>query len=234
MATAASAPSVVVDGTAYWFFGDTVVDRAGGGLDVIPSAVATSTDHDGSDCVQLKFKAVGNRAEPLFPRADETTAWPDGILPLDDGSLSFYMVKAVRTSPFAWHVGSVGLGRVAPHSTDGARLVETIWDENSGFGSRVGGVRSPVRVGDDVIVFITTDAGANYAAKVAIERIGDPAAYTYWDGARWVASPSDAQPVWTTPPVEFPADNGLSVTLDPRSGEWMALYNANRASVEVR
>jgi hypothetical protein len=228
------APSVVVDGTAYWFFGDTVVNRAGGGQDVIPSAVATSTDTDGSDCVQLKFKATGNRAEPLFPRADETTAWPDGILPLDDGSISFYMVKAIRTSPFAWHVGSVGLGRVAPHSTDGARLVETIWDENSGFGSRVGGVRSPVRVGNDVIVFISTDAGANYAAKVAIDRLGDAAAYRYWDGARWAVSPSDAQPMWTTPVNGFPADNGLSVTLDPTSGKWMALYNANLASVEVR
>src|SRR5689334_16267793 len=48
------APSVVVDGTSYWFFGDTVVNRAGGGgQDVIPSAVATSTDTDGSDCAQL-------------------------------------------------------------------------------------------------------------------------------------------------------------------------------------
>src|SRR5215210_5534818 len=42
------APSVVVDGTAYWFFGDTVVKRSDGGQDVIPSAVATSTDTDGS------------------------------------------------------------------------------------------------------------------------------------------------------------------------------------------
>ena len=80
------------------------------GRDVIQASVATSTDFDGSDCVRFGFKAAQGIAQPLFPRGDETTAWPDGVLPLDDGSIDFYMVRAVRTSPFAWYVDSVGLG----------------------------------------------------------------------------------------------------------------------------
>src|SRR5206468_132569 len=36
------------------------------------------------------------------------------------------------------------------------------------------------------------------------------------------------------PPTFFPPDNGLSVTFDVQTGKWMALYNANLASVEVR
>ena len=69
-----------------------------------------------SSAMTVQANAAGS-VEPLFPRLDETTAWPDGVLPLDDGSTAFYLVKAIRESPFSWYVGSVGLGRVAASST---------------------------------------------------------------------------------------------------------------------
>ena len=229
------APSVMVAGTSYWFFGDTVRAGPGGREDVISAAIATSTDVDARGCVRLHFKQSDGTAQPMFPRLDETTAWPGGVLPLDDGGIAFYMVKVARQSPFAWHVSSIGLGRMDPASLDGVRTVEAIWDENSGFGSRIADVRSPVRHGQDVLVYIRTEAGANYVAKAAIARLGEPSAYTYWDGADWSPQPASARPLW--PAVarsSLPGDNGVSVSYDARSGKWLALYNANLAAVTVR
>ena len=201
---------------------------------MIPAAIATSADLDAHDCVKLDFKKAGGIAEPMFPRLSETTAWPDGVLALDDGSIAFYMVKVTRTSPFAWYISGVGLGRMAAGTTDGRREVETIWDEHSGFGSRVSGARSPVRVGDDVVVFLHTDAGGNYAARAPVARIGEAAAYSYWTGTAWSPSAQDAQPLWTAPATGFPADNGIQVSFDAASGRWLAVVSASMASVEVR
>jgi hypothetical protein len=228
------AQSVRVGDTSYWFFGDTVRTGPGGRQDVIQAGAATSRDFDGSDCVQMTFKASGGVAQPLFPRGSETTAWPDGILPLDDGTILFYMVRAVRTSPFAWYVGSVGIGRMAPGSIEGERLVDMLWDERSGFGSRVTGARSPVRVGDDVIVFLHTDAGGNFAAKAPLARITDASAYTYWDGKGWSAKPGDARTMWDEPAGALPADNGITVSYEPAIGKWLAVYNEALSRIEVR
>ena len=228
------AQSVRVGDTAYWFFGDTVRRGPGGRQDVIQASVATSTSFDGRTCPRLSFKSQGGVAQPLFPRGNETTAWPDGILPLGDGSILFYMVRAVRTSPTAWYVASVGLGRVAAGTLDGTRITDTLWDEHSGFGSRVTGARSPVRMGSDVIVFLHTDAGGNYAAKAPLARIADASAYTYWDGKRWSPDAARAQTMWVEPASTLPGDNGISVTFDARIGRWLAVYNHNLATVDVR
>jgi len=225
--------SVVAGGRSYWFFGDTVrktADRQ----DVIPAAIATTDDVDARDCLDLRFKTVNGDAEPLFPRLDETTAWPDGVLALEDGSIVFYMVKAYRESPFAWHVGSVGLGRIPAGSVDGERVAETIWDERSGFGERVVGVRSPLRIGDDVVAYIHTEDNFNYVAKVPLARVAEFAAYTYWDGAEWSSDPAKAKAMWTTEPTGLPADNGVQVSYDERIGKWIALYNREMVTVEVR
>ncbi|HEY8171507.1 MAG TPA: DUF4185 domain-containing protein [Dehalococcoidia bacterium] len=226
--------SVVAGGRGYWFFGDTVRSGPGGRADIIPAAVATTDDTDGSNCIDLEFKATGGIVQPLFPRADETTAWPDGVLALDDGSILFYMVKAYRQSPFAWNVGAVGLGRVPPGSLSGVRVSEKIWDENSGFGARVGGVRSPLLAGDDVIAYLRTDAGANYVARAPLDRIEQAGAYTYWTGEAWSREPSDAAPIWVDAPSTLPADNGVQVTRDERSGKWMAIYNGHLSSIKAR
>jgi hypothetical protein len=226
--------SALVDGTAYWFFGDTVRTGPGGRADVIPAAVATSSDDDGSDCIDLTFKTSNGIAEPMLPRGDETTAWPDGVLPLDDGSILFYMVKAYRQSPFAWHVGSVGLGRIPPESTNAVRVSEKIWDDQSGFGARVTGVRSPILDGEDVFAYLRTDDGKNFAVRAPLDRIDDLAAYTYWTGAAWSGSPGEAQPLWQDEASTLPADNGVQVTFDEQSQRWLAIYNGHLSSISAR
>ncbi len=225
--------SVVAGGTQYWFFGDTVREGAQR-QDVIPAAVATTADTDASDCLDLSFKTAAAGAEPMFPRGDETTAWPDGALALDDGSVLFYIVKAYRTSPFYWYVGSIGLGRIPPGSLEGERVVETIWDERSGLGGRLAGVRSPVRAGDDVVVYIRMEDGRKLAAKAPLARIAEPAAYQYFDGSGWTPDPAKAAPIWTTPATGFPSDNGVHVTYDEQRGQWIALYNEEMSFVSIR
>lgn len=228
------AASAVVDGTAYWFFGDTFRQGPGGRRDVIPAAIASTADFDAADCLAQTFKTDRDSiVQPMFPRLDETTAWPDGVLTQPDGSIIFYMVKVIRTSPTDWRVGSVGLGVLPAGSLEGVRLVETIWDAESGFRGRITGARSPVRVGDDVLVYISTDAG-NYLARAAAARLGDSSAYTYWDGTAWAIQPYAAHPLWPPPPSVLPHDNGLSVTFDERLGKWLAVYNADLLRVEAR
>ncbi len=228
------AASVAIDGVDYWFFGDTFRRGPAGRRDVIPAGFATSSDFDGRDCVDLTFKTdTDGIVQPMFPRADEATAWPDGVLPLPDGSVAFYMVKTYRQSPTQWNIGAIGLGVLPAHSVDGVRTVERIWDADSGFRGTIVGARSPVRVGDDVLVYINTDAGT-YLARAPIARMGEAEAYTYWSGAGWSGLPRDAQPMWTAEPSVLPADNGLSVSFDDASGKWMAVYNADLWRVDVR
>ncbi len=228
------APSVVLGGSGYWFFGDTVRTGPAGRQDVIAASIARARGVDQRGCPQLEFKQADGTVQPMFARREETTAWPGGVLAMDDGSALFYMVKVTRESPFAWHVSSIGLGRFDPASMEGVRLVEAIWDENSGFGSRLADVRSPVRVGDDVIVYLRTEDGRNYAGKAPIARIGERDAYTYWTGSSWSARPSDAQPMWPVTPGVVPADNGVSVTYDELTKQWLALYTEDLARVVVR
>ncbi|MDP9236000.1 MAG: DUF4185 domain-containing protein [Chloroflexota bacterium] len=228
------AASVVAGGQQYWLFGDTFRHGPGGRRDVIPAGLATSTDFDGHDCVDLTFKTDADGiVTPMFPRSDETTAWPDGALALPDGNIMFYMVKTYRQSPTEWHVGTIGLGVIPPGSFSGTRLVERIWDAGSGFHGTLAGARSPVLIGDNVLVYINTDAG-NYLARAPLERIGEASAYTYWDGGNWSAHPDEAQALWTPEPSPLPSDNGLSVTFNEHLGKWLAVYNADFWSVKVR
>ncbi len=227
--------SVVAGGRGYWFFGDTVRLGPNGRRDVIAASLATSTDTDASDCIDLEFKSAGGTAVPMFPPGDETTAWPDGVLALDDGSIVFYMVKVMRESPFAWHVESVGLGRIPAGTTDGVRVVEQIWGDDTTFGSNVSGVRSPVRVGDDVVVYIGTDDQRTYAARVPLDRIGDLEAYAYWDGGEWNADADAAEPLWPAGEAStLPPDNGVQVSYDEQLGTWVALYNGHLATLQAR
>jgi Domain of unknown function (DUF4185) len=228
------AQSVVVGDKQYWLFGDTFRQGPGGRRDVIPAGLATSTDFDGSDCVDLTFKTDADGIViPMFPRGDETTAWPDGAVALPDGSIVFYMVKTYRQSPTEWHVGTIGLGVIPPGSLTGTRLVERIWDGSSGLHGTLAGARSPVLLGDNILVYINTDAG-NYLARAPLEHVGEASAYTYWDGANWSTHPNEAQALWNDEPSPLPSDNGLSVTFNERLGKWLAVYNADLSSVKVR
>jgi hypothetical protein len=113
-------------------------------------------------------------------------------------------------------------------------VVETIWDENSGFGARVAGARSPVRAGDDVVVYLALEDRRNVVAKAPIGRMAEFAAYEYWDGDGWSRDPADAAGMWESEETGFPPDNGVQVSFDKTLDKWVALYNDSMASVKVR
>jgi hypothetical protein len=117
---------------------------------------------------------------------------------------------------------------------NGRRLVEDLWDENSGFGDNVNGARSPVRQGDDVFVFLHTTANRHLLARVRADSIGLPAAYTYWDGVGWSSSPGDAVSLWPEPATVLPTHNGLSVRYNDFLGQWLAIYDRDLNTVSVR
>jgi hypothetical protein len=226
--------SVVSGDRSYWFFGDTIRRGPEGRHDVIASSLATSTDGDASDCIDLEFATEAGSVASMLPPLDETTAWTNGVITLDDGSMVFYIVKAYRDSPFAWHVGAIGVGRLTPGETVAERLNEDVWGDDHGFDGRITGVRSPVRDGDDVIVYIRTEAGANYVARVPVDRMAERDAYRYWDGDGWSADASRAQRMWPDEKELLPVDNGVEVFRDELSGEWLAMYNRDLSALTVR
>ena len=149
--------------------GSSVTPSAGapaGAATSSPPAWRPVTDFDAADCVDLAFRTdAAGIVQPMFPHADETTAWPDGAMPMPDGSIVFYMVKSYRTSPTHADVGAIGLGMIPAGSLTGVRLTEKIWDGQSGFYGNLAGARSPIRIGDDVYVYINTDEGNYLAAR---------------------------------------------------------------------
>jgi hypothetical protein len=229
------ASSVVADGVSYWLFGDSWAGSGSGELQFVNATVAKSTDTDAGDCVSLTYKASNGLAEPLFPRQEgEDTAWPDGAVAVDPGLVYFYFASVRWTSPSEWHPKSLGVGVFDTTTMNGRRLVEDLWDENSGFGDNVNGARSPVRQGDDLFVFLHTTANRHLLARVRADSIGLPTAYTYWDGVGWSSSPAEAVALWPEPATVLPTHNGLSVRYNDFLGKWLAMYDRDLGTVSVR
>jgi len=227
--------SVVAGKASFWLFGDSWLTRKRGGLLFANATVAKSEDSDAGDCVSLTYKASGNIAEPLLAlKNGESTAWPDGAVSLDPGSVDFYFASVKRTSSTKWDVTAVGLGRMQTETMDSERLVERLWDADSGFGDGIRGARSPVLQGGDVFVFLHTTANRHLLARVPANDLASPDAYSYWSGTGWSSSAADAQSLWPEPATDLPAHNGLSVRYDNFLGKWLAVYNRNLNSISVR
>ncbi len=117
---------------------------------------------------------------------------------------------------------------------NGERVTESIWDLNGPFGEAVNGARSPVRQGDDVVVFLNTSGGRHLLARVPASSLADPTAYSYWDGTSWSAAPASAESLWPEPASWLPRHDGLSVRYNEFLGKWMALYSRDLSRLRVR
>jgi hypothetical protein len=227
--------SVKVDGKSFWLFGDSFLFGEPGQEPYLAAPVAVSTDDDASDCVSMAYKASNGKAEPLFPtRDDETTAWPDGSVALEPGYVNFYFASVVRTSSTEWHVRHIGLGRFDTQEMRGERTFEKLWDADSGFGAAVNGARSPIRVGESVMVFLHTSDGRHILARAPVPSLGEAGAYSYWNGKSWSPEPAAARSLWVEPESPFPKHNGLSVRYNEFLGKWLAIYNADLSTLRVR
>ena len=227
--------SVEADGRSFWLFGDSFLLGEPGAEAYLAAPVAVSTDTDASDCVSMTYKASDGKAVPLFAtKNDETTAWPDGSIALEPGYVNFYFASVVRESPTEWHVRHIGLGRFDTQEMRGERIVEKLWDADSGFGAAVNGARSPIRLGDYVMVFLHTSDGRHILARTPARSLGEASAYSYWTGESWSTDPAAARSLWDEPESPFPKHNGLSVRYNQFLGKWLAIYNADLSTLRVR
>lgn len=227
--------SVEADGKAFWLFGDSFLLGKGGRGPYLAAPVAVSTDGDASDCISMTYKASDGKAVSLFPtKGNETTAWPDGSIALEPGHVYFYFASVNRESPTEWHVDHVGLGRFDTRDMTGERVVERLWGADSGFGAAVNGARSPIKVGDYVVVFLHTSDGRQILARVPAPLVGDATAYTYWDGKSWSPDAAAARSLWDEPESSLPKHNGVSVRYNAFLGKWLAIYDASLTTVRVR
>lgn len=226
--------SVVAGGRDYWLFGDSFLAVPSGEPAVVPASFAISSDLDASDCVRMTYQRAAGKVVPLFPRLGENTAWPDGAIALTPDEITFYIDKVHRDSPFSWNVSDVGLGRLDVNQAQGTRVAESLWNQGSGFADTVVGARSPVRIGDDVYVFLYTSAGRNLLVRVPSSRMADASAYSYWTGSDWSSAPADAASLW--PPVEsdLPTDNGASVRYNEFLGKWLALRSMGLSTLQAQ
>ena len=227
--------SVEAEGKSFWLFGDSFLFGESGQELYLAAPVAVSTDSNATDCVSMTYKASDGKAEPLFPtKADETAAWPDGSIALESGSVNFYFASVVRESPTEWHVRHIGLGRFDTEEMRGERTFEKLWDADSGFGASVNGARSPIRSGENVMVFLHTSDGRHILARAPAQSLGEATAYTYWDGDSWSPEPAAARSLWEEPESPFPKHNGLSVRYNRFLGKWLAIYDADLSTLRVR
>lgn len=227
--------SVVASGKTFWLFGDAYLTEPAWSTPMVQAPVAVSADIDASDCVSMKYKASEGRAQALFPRREgETVAWPTGAISVENGYVSFYFARVYRESPTEWHVGQIGLGRFDTGTMNGERVMETLWDASSGFGESVNGARSPVRLGNDVFVFLHTARNRHIVARVPADSLADPDAYSYWDGVDWSAEAANAKPLWPEPASALPTHDGVSVQYNEFLGKWIALYSRDLSRLRVR
>jgi hypothetical protein len=227
--------SVVADYKSFWLFGDSWLTRKRGGYLFANSTAARSTDADASDCVSLTYKSSGGIAEPLLAlEKGESTAWPDGAVVVEPGFVDFYFASVKRTSSTKWDVTAVGLAQFDSETMNSRRLVERLWDDNSGFGDGISGARSPVLQGQYVFVFLHTTTNRHLLARVPADSIASATAYSYWDGAGWSPNPGDAKALWPETASEIPTHNGLSVRYSDFLGKWLAVYDHNLNTISVR
>jgi Domain of unknown function (DUF4185) len=227
--------SVVAGGESFWLFGDSWLTRKRGGYLFANATVAKSADSDASDCVSLAYKASGGIAEPLLAlEKGESTAWPDGAIAIEAGNVDFYFASVKRTSSTKWNVTAIGLARFDTRSMNSRRLVEHLWDNTSEFGDAIRGARSPVLQGRHVFVFLHTTTNRLLLARVPMDSMAMPGAYSYWNGTSWSFSLANAKALWPETASDIPTQNGLSVRYNDFLGKWLAVYDRDLSTISVR
>jgi hypothetical protein len=226
-----SADSLQVNGTTYWTFGDTTLDTGW----VIPNSIATSTDMDASDCIDLTPKQANGYAVPMLAQPNgKLTVWPSGMQPTGPGTVGFYYASVVSDPAAAWAVAGVGVG-----SFDSATLTGTpafggtlVWQSDDYLPSHT--------VSDAGYVYLFLDATRELwttdtiLARVPAAQIASPGAYEYWDASSgawtsglWDAAPGSWSPALDSlPPLirQFGMHNGIDVAYNAFLGKWLAVY----------
>ncbi|HLB23998.1 MAG TPA: DUF4185 domain-containing protein [Dehalococcoidia bacterium] len=232
--------SLVVGDRTWWLFGDTLF-LAESGKQIEQNSIAWSQELRPDGCPRLQYYAPDGVALPFLPKDGSLTVWPTGAWPVDDHSFDFYTAYVYGSGPYAYTIGEMGLARLDTETMRVTVLARRLWDESSGFPSRVL-LAQPVEIGDDgkLRVVLHTEAGTKYLARAAAERLAEAEAYEYWDGAKWSRSATDAAALWEQAEarenVEKLAtfENGASIAWNESLRTYVAMVNIGYAEVGAR
>lgn len=232
--------SVLYGGKSYWFFADTGTDANGNGVQdatgdgfIGLSTVASTTDLNAADCMDMTYRASGGTAQSLFPtsakKLDECLLWAAGAV-VANNQIYLYGAGVKLNAQGECKLGNpaeVFLSKVDPTTMAGTRVVTTQSASDTGF-SEPFLVTEPDGCGGTIKwVYLTgtKPLGGNVTgyllARVAEANIENPAQYQYWNGSSWVVNnPNAAAPLFS----EWLAANSVVITYNSYLGRYMAVY----------
>lgn len=230
--------TVVVDGTVYWTFGDTVLEDGA----MLPNLVGSSPDADASDCLSLAPSEHNGRATPLLDTvlAGELTVWPLGMEATAADTVHFFYASVDGPGGGEWRVRGVGIASFDTNDLTASRDLggTLLWPAGGPLPTRT--------FADDLYVYAFLDVSrAPWTTETVLARVpkgavDSPGRYQYWDeGApgrpgRWVPGLWDPEtaawnqgidslgPLW----VQAGMHNGVEVAYNEFLGRWLAVYSA--------
>ncbi len=233
--------SVVVGNKTWWLFGDTIF-RGDSGKQIEANSIAVSTERRPDGCPRLEYHAENGISVPFIEKDGSLTVWPTGGFAGGNDMLNVYTAYVYGNGPYSYSVDEVGAVRLDTDTMQTEVLNRRLWDENSGFPSRVI-LAQPIEMdeGDELLhVVLHAQDTSKYLARVEPDRFADSTAYEFWDGAGWSESAADVSALWSLPTVVDPVEqllnfeNGASVTWNPALNKYVALVNAGFDGIGAR
>jgi hypothetical protein len=231
--------SVVVGGTTYWIFGDTLFLPASG-KQIEPNTIASSSGGGSDACPKLTYFAQGGVAVPFVAKDGSLTVWPAGAFAVDDHDFDVYTVYVYGSGPWAYEIGEVGIDRVDTRTMTATTTSRALWTAASGFEDPVISADPAGIIDGELQVVLQTKLGDHLLARVPPADDANASKYEYWDGHGWSDAPSAAAPIWPHPHA---ADNvgrlaafesGGSVAYNAYLRAYVAVVNDGIDKIAVR
>jgi hypothetical protein len=241
--------SVLYNGSAYWFFADTLLDLDGDGVftEIPPDGfsglgtIASTSDLNAADCMQMTYRASGGVAQSIWPitarKSDECLLWPAGAVVAND-QIYLYASGVKKNAQGACLLGNPSenfLSTINPTTLEGTRVVTTGAPGVPHFNQPFN-VSEPDGCGGQIkwIYLVGTKPldppGTLYArtgyllARVTEGNIATPAQYQYWNGSTWVVNdPNAAAPMFE----EVWGANAAGVAYNQFLGRYLMIYTCN-------
>ena len=212
--------SIKVGSKSFWTFGDTTM--VGGGM--IPNNIASATDSDAADCINLVHKKdfQGKAAPLLLKAAGELTVWPDGMAAVQTGYVHFFYISVISDGAGSWKVKGIGLAKFDTINMNSIRAAggNLFWTGDGGQG--VWGATTTTD-SSYLYVFLSVGSGFRLArAPLSQTDVENIANYRYWNGSSWVSDFNQSVDLWVQPT----GANGISVRYNNYLGKWLAVYTS--------
>ncbi len=168
--------TVVIGGSTYWAFGDTVLtDRW------LPNSISSTDDGEAADCIDLAPKTENGRAASLLDKVPtEVSVWPLAMEAVSQSKVYVYYASVLPGTDRPGQVAGVGLASFDPAELVGERLLggKLAWLEGQPQPGRT------LTDGGYVYLFLRTSRERwttdTILARVRSEAVESLASYEYW------------------------------------------------------